>query len=198
MSELGKVNKTQMGATMPYWAKIEKEEAGKLPTYGTPREFSEFVKLTENQQKAETTFYSNNALSENISKMKYCQLTYENKGVANEVLKEVYGKEVSEDDEVTYGAEDAAPFGGFAFYRTLIDKGVLYYEGVFYPKVKVTEGNATYDTMGENVTLAGETTNMLAYQCQDEKKTWKKTKLFATDTEALAWVKACFAASEAV
>ena len=67
ITKMNQVRKTQMGATKPYYAKITAETAGSLPTYGTPTDFSEFVKVTENLNKAETQYYSNDAMSENVS-----------------------------------------------------------------------------------------------------------------------------------
>lgn len=189
-AELSKVRKTQMGATKPFWAPIDTEASDALPTYKTGMEFSEFIKLTEALQKAETQFYSNDALSENVSEFKYCELTYDNKGLTNEVMAAVYGMTLAE-DMLTYGAGDTPPMGGLAFYRTLMDKGVKYYEGVFYPKVKASLGNATYDTKAENITFQGDSTSMIAYQCNDAAKTWKQAKIFEAEADALAWVKTC-------
>lgn len=189
-----KVRKTQMGATMPMWAHVKEDTTGKLPTYETSIDFSEFVKVTENLNVAETQYYSNDALSENVSEFKYCELTYDNKGLTNELIVAILGATKGSDDEIIYGGDNAPPMGGFGFYRTIMDKGVKYYEGIFYPKVKASLGNSTYDTKGDGVTLAGDSTKLIAYQCTDEQKTWKVTKMFGTDTEALAWVKGKFVA----
>ena len=190
---LGKVRKTQMGATMPMWAPITTEETGSLPKYGTVLDFSEFEKVTENLTLAEAQYYSNDALSESASEFKYCTLTYNNKGMTDELNSAVYGASYTE-GEVTYGGDDTPPMGGFGFYRTVMDKGVKYYEGVFYPKVKASLGNAEYATKGENVAFVGDTTTLIAYQCSDDKKSWKKTQLFETASEALAWVRTKFTA----
>lgn len=189
-----KVRKTQMGATMPMWAPVKEDTTGKLPTYETAIDFSEFVKITENLNVAETQYYSNDALSENVSEFKYCELTYDNKGLTDELIVAILGATKGSEDEIIYGGDNAPPMGGFGFYRTIMDKGVKYYEGIFYPKVKASLGNSTYDTKGDSVTLAGDSTKLIAYQCTDEKKTWKVTKMFGTDTEALAWVKGKFTA----
>ena len=190
VTKMNKVRKTQMGATKPYYAKITAETSGSLPTYGTPADFSEFVKVTENLSKAETQYYSNNAMSENVSNIKYCELTYDNKGVPNCVSADIFGVKLDEDTgEMTYGGDDTPPFIGFGFYRTLIDNGATYYEGVFYPKVKASLGNSTYETKGDGITLSGDSVTMLAYICSDSQRTWKKTEMFATAEEAETWVK---------
>ena len=194
---LNKVRKTQMGATMPMWAPIKTDVSGKLPTYDAAADFSEFVKVTENLNVAETQYYSNDALSENVAEYKYCELTYDNKGLTDELMVAVLGAKKNESGEITYGGDDAPPMGGFGFYRTVMDKGVKYYEGIFYPKVKASLGNSTYDTKGDNATLAGDSTKLIAYQCSDEKKTWKTTKMFDTAAEALAWIKSKFTAEAA-
>lgn len=187
-----KIKKTQIGATKPYWAKIATEPSSALPTYENGKEFSQFIKLTESMQKAEAQFYANDALAENVSEFKYCELTYENKGLSNEIIAEIYGATLTE-DLITYGAGDTPPMGGFAFYRTVMDNGVKYYEGIYYPKVKASVGNATYDTKGDSITFSGDSVSMIAYQCNDANKTWKQTKIFDSDkeTDAEKWCKTC-------
>lgn len=196
-TNLKNVRKTQMGANKPYYAKVTAETDTALPTYGTPSAFSEFIKVTENLQKAETQFYSDDAMSENVSEFKYCELTYDNKGLSDSVIGDIYGVNVdSSTGEVTYGGDDTPPYIGFGFYRSLMDNGVKYYEGIFYPKVKASLVGAAYETRGENVNLSGDSTSMIAYQCKDTKKTWKITDMFATAAEAENWIKKKFGAME--
>lgn len=182
------VKRTVMGASRPYWAKIVSEADDALPTYESGLAFSEFIKLTENLSLAETEFYSNDTLSENAKEFKYCELTYDNKGLSDEIMALIFGMDYKE-GVLTYGADDNSPFGGFGYYRTLMDSAVKYYEGIVYPKVKAALGNDTTDTRGENITFAGSTTTLTAYSCKDEKRTWKITQIFKTAAEAEAWVK---------
>lgn len=182
------VRRTVMGATRPYWAKIANETDNALPTYETGMAFSELVKVTENLILAETEYYSNNALSESAKEFKYCELTYDNKGLSDEIMQQIFGMDYT-DGVLTYGADDNAPFGGFGYYRTLMDDSVKYYEGVFYPKVKGALSGDTTDTRGENVTFAGTSTSLIAYACKDTLHTWKQTQIFKTAAEAESWVK---------
>lgn len=182
------VRRTVMGASRPYWAPIKTESDSALPTYDTGMAFSEFIKLTENLSLAETEFYSDDTLSENAKEFKYCELTYDNKGLSDEIMQKMFGMDYT-DGVLTYGADDNAPFGGFGYYRTLMDKAVKYYEGVFYPKVKGALSGDTTDTRGENVSFAGTSTSLTAYACKDTRRTWKKTQIFKTAEEAEGWVK---------
>lgn len=185
---LNSVKKTSMGATFPFWAKVATDENEKMPTYENGMAFSEFVKVTENLQKAESQFYSNDALSESADEFKYCEITFDNKGVPNTLKAALYGATL-DGSKITYGAGDNAPMGGFAFYRVLQDNGTKYYEGIFYPRVKASLTGMTYDTKGENVTFNGEQTKLIAYACKNTAQTWKVEEIFATADEALAWVK---------
>ena len=185
---LNSVRKTSMGATFPYWAEVDTDVTEQMPTYKDGTEFSEFIKVTENLQKAESQFYSNDALSESADEFKYCELTFDNKGVPNTLKARLYGATL-EGNKITYGAGDNPPMGGFAFYRVLQDNGTKYYEGVFYPRVKASLTGMTYDTKGENVTFNGEQTKLIAYACKNVKQTWKQEEIFETAEEALAWVK---------
>ena len=195
--ELKNVRKTQMGATYSRYALIVEEKDGALPTYSAAKELSEFVKLSESVQKAEAKFYSNDRLSESVESFKYCDLSYDNKGLSDEVQCEVLGMTQTEDGELVRGIDDAPPFIGFAFYRVLMDNGVTYYEGVFYPKVKASLGNDDYETRGENTNFKGDTTTLIAYAAKDEKKAWKRSKMFATEAEAKAWVDGKFGTAAA-
>ena len=187
-SALNSVRKTSMGATFPFWAKVENDENEQMPTYTGGVAFSEFVKVTENLQKAESQFYSNDALSESADEFKYCEITFDNKGVPNTLKAALYGAKL-DGNKITYGAGDNPPMGGFAFYRVLQDNGTKYYEGVFYPRVKASLTGMTYDTKGENVTFNGEQTKLIAYACKDIAQTWKVEEIFGKAEDALAWVK---------
>lgn len=185
---LNSVKKTSMGATFPFWAKVATDENEQMPTYENGMAFSEFVKVTENLQKAESQFYSNDALSESADEFKYCEITFDNKGIPNTLKAALYGAKL-EGNKITYGAGDNAPMGGFAFYRVLQDGGKKYYEGIFYPRVKASLTGMTYDTKGENVTFNGEQTKLTAYACKDIEQTWKVEEIFGKAEDALAWVK---------
>lgn len=185
---LNSVRKTSMGATFPFWAKVKTDDNEQMPTYEGGMAFSEIVKVTENLQKAESQFYSNDAMSESADEFKYCEITFDNKGVPNTLRAALYGAKL-EGNKITYGAGDNAPMGGFAFYRVLQDNSTKYYEGVFYPRVKASLTGMTYDTKGENVTFNGEQTKLIAYACKNTAQTWKVEEIFATADEALAWVK---------
>lgn len=187
-NNLKQVKRTKMGATNPRYAKVAKREAGKIPVYdGTVTQFSELVAVTEALDYAEASFYSNNRKSESNRSFKGCTLTYDNKGLPQAVVADIYGAEFNDEDELEYGSADAAPRIGFTFFRELEDEGTRYYEGVFYPDCKASIGNATDNTRGENITYNGETTTLDAYALDDLKGRWKIEKIFATAAEADAW-----------
>lgn len=187
-SELTKVRRTKMGANKPYFAMITKENTGTFPTYGTPEEFSEFVSLTEALEFAESSFYSNNRLSESARAFKKGSLTYANKGLTPDTIAKIYGAQLSEEGVLSYGANDAAPRLGFGFYRELEDNGVRYYEGVYYPSAKASLEGESDNTRGENITYEGNTTIMEVYALGDTNGTWKQTEIFAQAADAEAWV----------
>lgn len=186
--EMTKVRRTKMGANKPYYAPVQQENAGAMPTYGEAQEMSEFVALTENIQYAEAEFYSNNRMSESDRAYKRADLSYQNKGISPETMAAIYGAELSEEGELTFGANQKSPRIGFGFYREMSDEGVRYYEGVLYPMVQAHMTGETDNTRGENITYSGDTTEMVAYALGDEAQTWKVTKIFATAAEAEAWV----------
>lgn len=188
-AEYKTVKRTKMGATNPRYAK-QKSNANGTVTYDTTiNVFSELVGVSESLDFAEASFYSNNRKSESNRSFKGATLTFDNKGLSPETVADVYGADLSETDgTLTYGGADAAPRIGFGFVRELEDNGTRYYEGVFYPDCKASMGNATDNTRGENITYNGESTTLDVYALDDTQNTWKKECIFATLTEADAWV----------
>ena len=191
-TELTKVERTKMGATKPIYAKIKTRTEGGKITYDTVKAFSEFVSLTENLEYAESQFHSNNKKSESARQFRGCDLTFANKGLSQENVADVFGATLNENDDLVYGANDAAPRIGFAFFRELEDDGTRYYEGVFYPDCKAFLGNANDNTRGENITYNGDSTSLEAYAMDDTAGTWKVEHIFATAQEAETWCKEQF------
>lgn len=187
-ADLTKVRRTKMGATEPYFALITQENKGNFPTYDEPEEFSELVSVTEALEFAEGNFFSNNRRSENARVFKSGTLTYANKGLSPYVISKIYGSKLSEEGQLTYGANDKAPRIGFGFYREMEDNGVPYFEGVYYPAVKASIEGETDNTRGDNITYAGDTTTMAIFALDDADASWKITEIFASAEEAKAWV----------
>ena len=193
--DLKNVRRTKMGANKPYFAMITQENDGDFPTYGTPEAFSEFVSLTEALEFAEASFYSNNRKSESARVFKSGTLTYGNKGLSPDTISKIYGAKLSEEGELAYGTNNAAPRMGFGFYRELEDNGVRYYEGVYYPSCKASLEGETDNTRGDNITYEGNTTVMEVYALGDTDGTWKVTEIFEKADDAEAWVKGKLGAS---
>lgn len=185
---LTKVRRTKLGATEPYYAVVTQENKGQKPTYSKPEAFSEFVSLTENLQYAEAAFNSNNRESESAKIFKRCDLTFGNKGLSYETMKNVFGATIGEDGKLTLGGADVPPRIGFGFYRVMEDNGVRYYEGVVYPLCKAYVGNESDQTMGDNLTYTGSENAITAYALDDERKTWKEMQIFSKETDAKNWV----------
>ena len=187
-ADLTRVDRTKMGATEPYFATITQENKGAFPTYDEPEAFSELVAVTETLEFAEGSFFSNNRRSENARVFKSGTLAYANKGLSHYVISKIYGSKLSQEGELTYGANDKAPRIGFGFYREMEDDGIPYFEGVYYPSVKASLEGETDNTRGDNITYAGDTTTMAIFALDDEDATWKMTEVFAAAEEAKAWV----------
>jgi hypothetical protein len=181
------VRRTKMGATEPYYAVITTENNGTYPTYSEPKAFSEFVSLTESIQYAEAAYHSNNRESESSKIFKRCDLTFGNKGLTYDVMKDVFGAKL-ENGKLSLGAANTPPRIGFGFYRLMEDNGVRYYEGVYYPICRGFLGNESDATMGDNVTYSGDETALTAYTMGDADKTWKEMEIFTEEAEAKAWV----------
>lgn len=94
-------------------------------------------------------------------------------------------------DEVTYDADDVAPYVGVGQIITRMVGGTLSYKAEVLNKVKFAEPN------NENTTK-GETTNFGTYTIEGKvhalkSGAWKSTKTFTTEADAVTYITTAFA-----
>ena len=112
-----------------------------------------------------------------------------------EQLAAIVGATVAESGDLSFGAEDAPPYGGYAFYiNKMLDNGNKVYQGVYYPKTKAVIQGDEYSTKGDSITLASSKLQMMASACNSGE--WKvMSKDFTSEAEADAWCDAQFTAN---
>ena len=181
------MSKVAYGAKRPRFAPIATEPAGALPTYTADSAVTvgELVSanLTVNMVSGELD--SDDALNVKVEEFRSGTLAMVTDGMEDETAEAIYGATV-EEGLVTYNIGDVAPNGGLTFYRRMKDKsGVVYFQGVFYPKVQAALGNVNSATKGSSITFSTANTNFTIMAAANG--AWMLTETLATEAEAESW-----------
>lgn len=174
----------------PFAEATPDDSAEAYPRYGDPVTLGALMRLTDNPSYNEAKIYGDDVLDEYASEFKECPLDIEVTELANEVASVVCGAALGTgdpDNDLTFGGDDVAPYGGLACYVRKLVGGKKCFQGIYYPKAKATMQGEEYATKGDSITLSGGKLHFLASTCK--RGTWKaKSKLLDTEDEAKAWV----------
>jgi hypothetical protein len=177
---------SKIGCNYPCFAPFSGEEpAAALPNYGTGIELGKLIEANLTINLATGDVYANDAIAESASEFSSGSLAMATDDMVYAAESVVFGSSLS-DDELTDGTADTAPYGGLAYYKTLLRNGVKYYEGYFYPKVKAALGNDSIRTKGNNISFQNTLVNFVVMKPNVSK--WRYRKLFTTEAAAKAWV----------
>jgi len=159
-----------------------------FPKYGTPIVPGSLVSVKDNPSFSEAKLYADDALKEYVNAFKECAVTVEVDEITNDTASSMFGATIDSDsDNLEFNSADTAPFGGLAFFTTLSQNGVTYYQGVYYPKVKAVMSGSDYVTKGDSISFATGTMTLTASAPACGK--WKVlSDKLDTITEAKAWV----------
>lgn len=160
-----------------------------FPKYGDPISLGALVRVSDTPTFNEAKSYGDNALKEHVIEFKECGVAVEVTDLSNEVASAVLGASFDSEStkELTFGAEDNAPYGGLGFYINKMVDGVKSYHGIYYPKLKAAMQGTEYATKGDSITLTGGSLQFTAAAPANGK--WKvESDDFATEDEAKAWV----------
>ena len=184
------------GARYINFAPIDKEEAGKLPTYKSGGKISlgKLVAANLTVNFATGEMYADDMLAENINEFASGSIAVEVDELEDEKAAVIYGAEVNKNGEKVDNTKDSAPFGGLAYCKTLSKNNEKFYRGYFYPKVRAALGNDNAATKSGSITYASTPINFTVYE--PETGEWRYTKRFGTMEEAKAWVNAKLTNSE--
>lgn len=89
--------------------------------------------------------------------------------------------------EITANVDDISPFVGIGFYGTKMKSGVRSYRALWLPKVKFAEPSDSLATKGQSYAFG--TDSVVGSIYADESGDWKKEQTFATEAEAITYVK---------
>lgn len=137
--------------------------------------------------------YADDGLAEQLSEFSSGTIAMETDDMSDQVASTVYGCKV-EGGVVTSNTNDTAPRGGLAYYKTLMRKGVKYYKGFYYPRVRAALGNDNAQTRGSSITFQTTQTTFTVFA--DDSGNWRETKTFTDKDSAAAWCEQKTAVSE--
>jgi len=175
------------GAKYIRFNKIKEEPDGKLPIYeraGTVT-LGRLVKADLTVNLASGKLYADDELAESVDEFSSGSLAAETDDMEDAAASAVYGCTVT-DGEVHFKRGDSPPMGGLAYYKVLMRKGVKFFKGFFYPRVKAALGNDTAQTKGDSITFGTNSTTFTIFGSNSDD--WRIWKTFKTEAEAVAWV----------
>lgn len=179
------------GAKYIKWAPFaaaDPESGEGYPKYGTALVLSKLVKVTDNPTYAEGKLYGDDELAEYAREFVENDIDIEVTEISNEMAKAVFGAAIDEESEdLQFGSNDAAPYGGLAFTCCKMIDGKKKYKGIYYPKNKSAMQGEEYNTKGESITFGTGKMKLKGTIAKNGK--WKvESKIFPTEAEAKAWV----------
>ena len=149
----------------------------------------ESVGTNVNPAYVEGSFYCDNRLGIHRKLFKNAAIDAEVKTIPIKAGETLFGHTISAEDKTeTSRTDDKANYVGYGFIGTdAIDSATDVYIGCWVPMVIFTEGEYSLSTNGENITFAAPKLSGTAIG--DDTKVWREKKEFATEAEALTWLK---------
>ena len=174
------------GCCYPKWAPFTgAEPENALPKYGTAVNLGKLASANLTVNNATGDFHGDNKVAERVTEFTSGELAIETDDVLPKDKAAVYGATYDEEKGIAYKDNDAPPWGGIAYYKTLQVDGAVVYECCFYPKAKAQLGNDSVSTKGSSITFAGTTTTFSLYS--PNTREWQFTHRCTTEAEAKAW-----------
>lgn len=186
-----------IGVSCPYVAKYTDNGDG-TTAYTQGTRFAKAMELTAAiQSSKDNNLYADNGVAESDKSFSSGTLTVGVDDISDEASKlilgvverkiTVGGKEIT---ALAYGDNTAAPYLGFGCIIKKKKDGVDKYRAVIFPKVMfgIPEDAAT--TQGENIEWKTPTLEAVIMRDDTENHEWKVEATLATETEAVAFIKA--------
>jgi len=167
------------------WAKMATEPKGAVPTYEPGFILGKAVSTNLTITNAEGELYADDMLAEYVSEFASGEFTAETDNIELAHQAKLYGATMVE-DELQFGAEDNAPYGGIGGYQVLMVRGVRKYRAWFFPKAKAAIPDWTGTTRGNSVSFATQPIRMRVMS--PEYGPWYYVKEFTDEDAARAYI----------
>lgn len=175
---------SKIGCKRPIFAPFATEPDNALPTYSGGAIVGGLISANLTLQKASGELYFDDGLGESIDEFMSGDLAMETDDMSDAVVSLAFGCAIT-GGELTDNVNDSAPYGGLAYYKTIIKDNVKKYQCYFYPKVKAMLGNDSAQTKGNSITFQNSSTSFKIYRAKNGD--WRKRETFLTEAAAIAW-----------
>ncbi len=178
------------GGEYARFAKFAVEEtSASAPTYGTPVSLGPFVSGNLAITNASGEQHGDNVLQEKIDKFASGSLPLEVTDCPKASVAEVYGATYNAtNSQVSYGADDEAPYGALSYIKNILRNGVEFFEAIIFTKVRAARTNDNTQTRSNNITLQNATINFTVMAPLHKATKWQDTAEFSNRDDAIAWL----------
>ena len=183
------------GAKNAMWAPIKSDaSASAQPTYDTVVALPGLNKVDDSINNSSAAGYGDDAKAVEITEFTGGSVTTTHLDFTEAALAAMLDLGTDTNGGLTYKGDCDPPFGGYGFTTSCMTEAKQkYYKVVFYPKIRAQVGNSTYDTKGENITLANEVLAFSMFQAACGAYIVKKN--FDTEAAAKAYLEGLFSGS---
>ena len=176
------------GAKYPYFNPVAEEPEGQLPVYKDqdPVRIGRLVKADLTVNLASGKLFADDGLAESVEEFFLRLYRYgDRRHGGRRRLRGLWRGGQGRRGPLYHPGR--ASGGGLAYFKKLMRRKKVIYKGYFYPLVMASLGNDTAQTKGDSITFGTNNTTFTVFACEDA--SWRHTKEFPSEAEALAWIK---------
>jgi phi13 family phage major tail protein len=143
----------------------------------------------------EAPMYADNQQTENVTEFKNASVTIGTDRLPKEAASVAFGHTVSASGEESSKTEDEAGYIGYGFITAEMLDGVKKYRACILLKVKLKEGEESYETKGDSIVF--KTPSLSGTATANDDGEWRiKSPYYATEEEADQWIQTKFGVVE--
>ena len=184
----------KIGLYYPVYAKIEKEEYGVAPTYGTGDVIGKAITAEKTINFNDNPLYADGTIAENDRSFSDGSIKF---GVADIGLKttaDLLGakyteKTETEPEKIIRAGGNIAPYCGVGYYKKGVDNNIPYYEGTWLLKTQFSPFGESAKTKEKSIEWqTPEIEGSIMIVDGYEEGAYEETVRFATETEVREWL----------
>lgn len=161
-------------------------DATTAPTFKNGVQLNKLASANLNITYSEGEYYADDEVAEEAREFLRGDLEVEIDRLEPEQASAVFDSTYDEETGLVDSTEDNAPFGGIAYYQTLVQDGKKSYRVRHYPKARGVLGADNSTSKGSSITFAGEPLSFRVYRPENGK--WRITKYFDTLEAAVSYI----------
>jgi hypothetical protein len=167
------------------WGKMATEPTTAVPTYDPGKVLGKAISSNLAITNSEGTLYGDNEIAEDISEFSSAILSMETDNINLSDQAQLYGAAYI-DDELQFGANDNAPYGGVGGVQGLSINNVRKFRSWFFPKAKAIVADETDNTKTNSISFGTQPLKMKI--SKPAFGLWRYIKEFTTEAAALAYI----------